>query len=611
MAESYHMPKGISPPQGRSRLSGPWSVLGLLLGIGLVLRLLTVWRLPLMADEVSVMAYGLAQAFTADNAQALGIEVPLNLSNGITPLWFWLQALPASLFGVTSKLGLRSIPVLLGLLSIVLAYRGTLAMFTGRSAWFAGLAMACMGLMLYNNSRGEFSESLMAPLLLLMLFDLYPKRDPRPIPWRVALWPGLILFTYFGKGVLVWGAYCGVLASLWALARLGWARPGRLTFVRMLVLVCLPLVPSLLWMATAQAVMFRDGPILMDFGMVTSVWDAVWKLTLGYGIKTKTFMVSSWHDALFPFTGFWIWPTLCILAPVLVGAWLLGLRDLFRGFRSRMQTDSEPTLERAVVCLGLSLPVFALVLYKGALGARFHVLYLIPMLPFAAYAFDRWLGMLERGKTWAFLAIGAPPLLFVSATSSWSDRLQGEFDPSRFYVTGGVTLAWFALITALASRPAWKARGARAFAVLASLLLVISSLGSGVMAWGQEYAWEPEPRNGAEPRSTSIFSNPDTFLTGMLIHRGIMNAEVQGEFAKDDEAAKQQKHKQLVQRYRPYLLRCIEAHPDDRGAMIFATKELYGFSTEDRGLAVAKWKEFLAQNPGDEDVQRLLQDATQ
>jgi hypothetical protein len=170
----------VSLPSGR--------VVLLLLGaltIGVVLRAWAFVTFPIVHDEIRVMGYGLARSFLSGQAAELSFRAPATISNGVTPLWFWIQAVPAAALGETSRFGLRAVPFLLGIVGILLTFRMTLRLHNLRSAWL------------------HF-------------------RDER-VAWRACLWPSLILLTYLGKGLLVWSGYALILTVFHVR---GWSDPS-------------------------------------------------------------------------------------------------------------------------------------------------------------------------------------------------------------------------------------------------------------------------------------------------------------------------------------------------------------------------------------------------
>lgn len=510
-------------------------------------------------DEIQVMAYGLARA---GGLRGLAFETPLAVSNGVTPLWFWLQAAPARLFGETSALGLRALPVLLGLVGIGLAVRVGRRLATARGAWLAGALYALLGPLVYVNVRGEFTESLLAPLALLTLADLLPERG-RPVPWRAALWPSLALLTHLGKGLLLWGAYGVALALLAALARRR-GTPGRLPLGRGAALLFFPLLPAGLWLATAELTLFSPGRILMtDVGPVSSVGALVTSLTLGYGTVVKGAMVGSLADALSLYRDARVWPTAVVLALPLVAA--VGRNAALASVAWRRGEQEE--MERRLLPLALGLPPLVAVVAKGTLDARFHLLTLAVLLPPLADALDVWLAWSVAAPA-RFLGAGALVATYLELASPAAGKL------------ALILIAGVALVTILARRTPRRGESVAAAALVLGLGALLLT---GPLDWGRRLAWEPGPGDPA-PRPASAFPNPDLQLARCFRDRDGLDAA------------------------RPFLRRALDRNPDDRGTLLEAGSALLDAPPDARAVA-ASAAGYLRRRPGDRTVERLLRRA--
>jgi hypothetical protein len=446
---------------GSAALSRP---LALALVIGLAYRLTALVSFPVVFDEVQVMAYGFVRAFDPRLGTDPFFETPLAVSNGVTPLWFWIQAVPAWLFGETSAAGLRTVPLLLGLLGVGLAYRAGMRLAGARVAGLAAFLYAVLDPLVYTNARGEFSESLLAPLCLLILLDLMPAPEERAVPLRVAVWPALALLTYLGKGLLVWGAYALCLGLLWLLGSAGLARPRRLRGGRALLLGLSPLAPALLWLVAANTVVFGRGAALeTDVGPVSSVWELAGKLTFGYGSAVKTTLVATPGDALYLYGNFDVWPTTTLLAPVFLLTLCAASLRLARALARRRQDT-----ERWLLPLGLALPPAAVIVGRGVLDVRFHLLYLPVLIPYAAECVDLAIRWLERAAS--------------------SRRVS----------------------------PTWTGRLA-----VGSLvgLLVTGTFVRGPLHWGQRWAWEPTSVPGPPPKAVTESPGPELNLARCVVGR--------------------------------------------------------------------------------------------
>jgi len=544
------------PPWDPTSRGGP-VVPALLLVLGLVYRLIAVRALPVVFDEVCVMAYGLLRA--RGGVSTFLFETPIAVSNGITPLWFWLQGAPAALLGETAKRGLRALPVLLGLLAVWLTYRESEALGGRRAALIGGFLAAIHGPYLFANARGEYSESLLIVLVLLLFHDLATNDGALP-RWRAALWPALALLTYFGKGLIVWAAFVSYVASLAAL-RAVWRRPAEA--LRTAGLVVAPLLPSLVWLIAAQVALFGGGATLTtDLGTVDSVFTNVRRLTTGYGSEAQRFMVAGPREALYVYANFSVWPTLALLAVAsLAGLVRLGV-DLVRGLRARDVAAAASALRP--LCLVL-LPAAVLVA-KGALDVRFHLLYGPVLLVVAAVTIDRWL--LAREVLWreCFLA-GAVVWAYVAWTQVGSPA--------------GLRWGWVAAGMATAALFWLAPRGELALLPLAIYALAASAL-AGPLDWGRRWAWEPSPVPADVPRAVTTFPNPDLQL-------------VQCAAGRDGP-----------RQVRPLLLRALERHPDDRETVLQVAEALLGGDPADARLALTPLAELRRRHPEDAEAERLL-----
>jgi len=588
---------------GSSRKHVAVRLLLAVLAIGLVFRLIACVVFPVVHDEVNVVGYGLTRAFMADSMDSLLFEVPASVSNGITPLWFWLQSLPASIFGVTSKAGLRLLPLLLGLIGVALAFRAGHRLFNARAAWFTGLLFGVMSLMLYTNSRGEFAASLFIPVLLLLLLDLQPADEGAPIPLRAALWPAIILFAYFGYGLPVWGAYALYLVLAWLLGRLGRMPAGRLGLGRLAALILLPLLPSVAWMLAAQATLFEPGTrLLTDIGPVSSIWESVRKLTIGYGTEVKSFMVSGWMDALYIFRDFRIWPTLCLLAVPTAAALLLLTHRVLRSCLSREKVEAE----KALIPLCLAAPILLMLLVKGALGARFHLLYLPVLLPYAAAVLDGWLRCLEQGRWIVFLAGGSTGWVYVALWEAWAGPQEARYDWSQFAWMAPTGIACLAALAGFRLLSSLRHHTGTTGTILLSSILVLSSMFFGSLHWGNHLCWEPGPIKGEVPHPVPLIPNPDLVLAQkyLSIRHGeeVERAGIQ----ENDREGLIRARVAAVRHSRPLLLRTLDRHPDDRNSLLFTGWELVNSCPEDRIKVKDAWTLYLHRHPEDQEIRQVL-----
>jgi hypothetical protein len=547
--------------------------LALCVGVALAFRITAAVSFPVVFDEVDVLAYGVARGLERGG---LLFEIPLAVSNGITPLWFWLQTLPALWFGATKAAGLRSLPVALGVASTWLAYRITEHTHGRRAAALAGLIVATGGPFVYTNALGQFSESLLVPLLLVLLCDLVRVPPGNALPGiRTALWPSLMLLTYLGKGLLVYAAYA--LTLVLSVVFLSESARGMRTHVpRLFALLVLPVIPSAIWLGCAQVVTFGGArEMRTDWGSIHNVAEAVVALTLGYGSQVKGFMTGRPWDALYVFRDPAVWPTLDLLAPALL-ATIIGLaRDLGAAVRGRR----PEAVRRALIPLSLATPVMAVVVGKGLLDARFHLLYLPVLIPELAARIDAWLQMPQQGRWREFAAWGAATVFYVSAT--WALVGGGSAPGARL---GASAMCGSLVLVAVA---AWARRGRGGWGPTgaAAAVIVASGLVGGPLWWGRRWAWEPGPHPHETPRAVSSF--PD--VTVQLARRAL--------------------EREGVARARRWILEALERHDGDRTTLLDLGPALIDGSPADATRVAFAAEDYVRRHPDDVEVRALRQRA--
>ena len=553
-----------SPEHGSLR--GDGRIVASILALALVCRGLAALALPVVFDEVCVMAYGLSRALRG--VRAFLFEAPIAVSNGITPLWLWLQAGPAALFGETTKAGLRTLPILLGLAAVWLTWREAEALGGRAAAVTGGFLAAVHGPYLFANARGEYSESLLVVLVLLLLRDL--RRSDGALPGlRAATWPALALLAYLGKGLIVWAAGTAYLVLLLALRT--WLGSGsREEAARAAGLIALPLLPSLAWLLAAQAVLFRGGhAVVTDLGPVESVWTNVRRLTLGYGTEAQPFMVGSAWDALYVYTRFDVWPTLSLLAVPAVVVLLARGRELARALSARDMPGASAALRPLVLVL---VPA-ALLVAKGALDVRFHLLYGPVLLVYCAAALAAWPALLERGRL---------ALFWTTCLLTWTYVAWTLHTPTTRIAWGvvGVALALLAFVRSFTNRPL-----SRLALVPVAVFVLWATFTRGPLDWGRRWAWEPSPLASDVPRAVETFPNVDLQLVRCALPR------------------------ESVGEARPYLVRALHRHPGDRETVLEVGEALLRGGKDDARLSLAALGDLSRRHPEDAEARDLLEKA--
>jgi hypothetical protein len=529
---------------------------------------------PVSFDEAQVVAYGLTRALEA-GALELFVRAPLTVSNGLTPLWFALQAGPAALLGPTNPWGLRVVPLLLGLATVCLAASAARRLSSPRAGWIAAWLVAAASPLVYTNARGEFAESLLVPLALCLLCDLLP--SPRPVPLRAAVWPALALLAYLGKGLLLYAAYALLLLALCALTLAGRLPAQRCRPRRLCALLALPLMPTLLFLAVGQLVLFGGpGPVVTDVGPVGSLWELLTRLTFGYGSLVREDMVGGPAEVLFVYRDLGVWPSCALLALPMLAVLAEACGGLARSVRAR----DAGGLERRLLVLLLAMTPLVVVLSRGVLDVRFHLLSQALLIPWVAAALDRWGSELTRERSLGFAAAGAASLLApLLGLAVWGSRIErAESTAIALLALGGVALAWLAVGA--------PGRGAgRNACVVVVALVAASSVLLGPLQWATRFAWEPGPLPAPLPPLAADFGCVELQVARRFVERG------------------------GVAQASPHLARVIEACDGDRNALLEAGGLLVSVGGAQVELVARAAQSHLHRHPQDAEVNRLLRRA--
>jgi len=441
--------------------------LAIIIAAGAGLRLGYAIRCGVAYDEVFVLGVGLDE--TVGDTGRLWCDVPVRRSDGITPLWWWVQALPVLSGGGLSLWGLRLWPVVLGVITLGLTWQ-VAAPRIGRGPAVILLALAAASDMLaFTNARGEFAESL---LMAAALPAVCLVGDRRQWGLKGVLWL-VLLMTHLGKGLFLVGGLISAECVLLILRR------GRaLDWGRLATALLLAAGPTLGWLIIAGAVVFHGGSVSTDAGARDSVWQALAAITMDYG-RIKGYMVARPLDAALVYADAAIWPTTAVLAlPVAVGliaavAGALGGRG--RGRRAALAIALLPW-----VMVGL-----AAVIGRGLLGARFHLLYWPALWLIAATGLWR----LRQARRALLVTAGVLWAAAAALAFSWSSWQQGDIRISTLTLVG-VALAGMPTVIAVCPPWYWASRWRPAAAAL-GLLLALTVVLTGPWRWGPAARMEP------------------------------------------------------------------------------------------------------------------------
>lgn len=437
------------------------------LAAGAALRLAYAIHCGLGYDEVFVMGLGLDEL--ADSPEALWFDLPVRRSDGITPLWWYVQAVPVRFVGHLSLFGLRAAPVLLGTAALLLAWRVGRRRL-GRGPTGIVLALAALSEVLaFTNARGEFAESLLVAATLPAVCLVGDRRHSlvKGVLWLI------ILMTHLGKGVpLVGGLLVAEAVAIWL------QRGERRDFGRLAIAGAMALVPAGVWLLVANGAVFADGPVNTDAGLRHSVWQAFTGLTFGYA-QTKQQMVAEFVDAGLVYLHGHVWPVTSALAvPLLVGLGRAVLTAIRRRPRGRRQVLVVALLPWIVLGAGA-------VVGRGLVGARFHLLYL-PALWVAA-GIGLWqLRHLGRGSLVALGLLWASHLAVAWSWSSWLDRELALSSATLFGAGLAIAPVVGAVLTAGRRPNSWLAP-----AGVLAISLCVAVLVAGPWRWGPAARMEP------------------------------------------------------------------------------------------------------------------------
>lgn len=548
--------------------------------LGAVYRLALVTSLPVGYDEVFVMALGLDD-MKSSLMEAL-FFLPIRRSNGITPLWWWVQY-PSELIGPhLSLFALRLMPALLGLACLPFVWfvfgrrigRGPTCLLL--------LFVATSDILVFCNSRGEFVESLTVPLTLAALALAGSER--RAV-LRGGLWAA-ILMAHLGKGLFVVAMLLAVeLLVLWL------SRPvPRRRLHGLLMSMAVGLLPTIGWLAVVDYFVFAAEPITTDYAPqdgVVSMADAVYKLTVAYS-KTKVFMIAEPLDAAQPYLDLAVWPTTAISV-----VWLAlgsGL-SLVRFPRAAQPVGRRRRLSFAMAAVGLAFG--AMLILRGACSGRIHLTYLPAVWLAVAMTFWRYRG---RRDSWLAIVLVAVWAAYIGFAAGWTDWCARAMSASQAMVVAGVMIValpalWAGLRKVAAVRPV----------TLPAVFLCVCAAGAaarGPFWWGNWARFEPY-RSG-DPNMPSLeMAALDDYRSGRTgppePEAGTLDLYLAHFYITEENLVRAEYFARLA----------VEKDPDNAAAWLYLG-EVYRRQGEPTTVIENAWRRALALKPDSETLRERL-----
>ena len=192
-------------------------------------------------------------------------------------------------------------------------------------------------------------------------------------------------------------------------------------------------------------------------------------------------MVGSAQDALYVYTRFDVWPTLALLAVPAVVVLISRGRDLFRALPVREPAEVAAALRPLVLVL---VPA-ALLVAKGALDVRFHLLYGPLLLVYCAAALAAWPLLVERGRPALFWTTGLLTWAYVFWTLSTAPHTAPTTTQVAWMVVGAA-LAVPAFVRSPKPRPM-----VRLALVPLAVFVLWATFTLGPLDWGRRWRGEP------------------------------------------------------------------------------------------------------------------------
>lgn len=457
------------------KIRAEWPWLLLILVVALVPRLFAYFTWPVGGDEVVVVGRQIelfSQALSPFDLWAILVDVPLTASNGVTPLWGWLQT-AIYYFFAGHPLSIRLLPLTSSILCIASIYFLTLRYMDRRTAIFTALVASFSDLGIYLAVNSEMTECFLLLCTLVSIFFLAKAKRNTFLGFSCL---ALASFTYFGKGIfillvmLVWLFVVDLFPFFFEKEKLQSCLKKCLESV---FYAGLAFIPVFLWLWFAQRridAMHLQGLVIQtDLGQARSILQVIRQCSVDY-FKIRGFHASGPKAAMMLYSNLPAWPTSTLLFPLFVVGMILVLKSISR------ERDCE---RRAIFLL---IPVFGLgvlfyLLFKGIDGERFHFFYHHAFVLGCGIALKNISDQLDVPRK------AAPFLLLVwvywAVVANFTSWRYADFNLQRFVVTAMVIF----LVVALSVK--WNVPRARWLFNAYLLLMAYVLWNLGPLYWGR------------------------------------------------------------------------------------------------------------------------------
>lgn len=454
----------------RRRFFARWALPVIALGLGVAYRVELSVGLPVGYDEVFVIAVGLLEM--GASKAAFWLDVPMQRSSALAPLWWWVEYLPFKLLGDVTQSGVRIMPLLCSLTIPVLGYFACRRRFGRRTALGFALFLSLSDVLAYCTVRAEFFESL---LMLAVVPLVCGVGRPQRGAGRGVLW-AVMLLTFFGKALFIIGLNVAAEGVVLAFARGRRARQA----ASLLVSLGIAAAPVALWFFAAHE-HYQHGVIRHEaMPEARGVGELIRGITLGYG-EVKRHVVGTAADAALVYLDARVWPTTALSSGLLALGLVCGASSALRPLRTRWTRLRLAQTGLSVWAAGGA----AYVILSGTAGARFHLMYLPAAWLLTAASVTR-LAKLKTGQK-CILAVSA--LLLAIPSLGWAEWSAESWSPHRAVRTAIVLGVVLVALSALGRATAkWTGNS---WALPAALIGGLVLLVAGPLRWGPAALFEP------------------------------------------------------------------------------------------------------------------------